>query len=170
MFLFFKTFYKFVLTSISKTHISIQARVFFMSRCFNKVILIGFVASEPEFKKSPGGVSNLIFRLKTTESFKTVDGRIVDRTDWFSIVTWRNLADISRKIVRKGAKVFVEGVLRSRDIKFRSGEKVQKIEIVAENILLLDGKKDPKQKEVNDYFHFGDDIELQDSFDDLEKI
>ncbi|QLH54970.1 MAG: hypothetical protein CH6_4477 [Candidatus Kapaibacterium sp.] len=141
-----------------------------MSRCFNKVILIGIVASEPEFKKSPGGVSLLTFRIMTSESFKTADGRIVDRTDWFSIVTWRNLADVSKKIVRKGARIFVEGVLRSRDVQLRSGEKVQKIEVVAENILLLDGKKNNNKKDVSNYYAVGDDIELPDFLNDLEKI
>lgn len=140
-----------------------------MSRCFNKVILIGFVASEPEYKKAANGVAVLTFRLMTNESFKTADGRIVDRTDWFSIVTWRNLAEVSKKIVRKGAKIFVEGVLRSREIQFRSGEKVQKIEIVAENILLLDGKKNSKQQQSTDFFTIGDDIELPDFFENLEK-
>lgn len=140
-----------------------------MSRCFNKVILIGFVASEPEYKKAANGVSVLSFRLMTNESFKTADGRIVDRTDWFTIVAWRNLADVSRKIVRKGSKIFIEGVLRSRDVASRMGEKVQKIEIVAENILLLDGRKDNKQKQTNDVFAFGDDIELPGYFENLDK-
>lgn len=138
-----------------------------MSRCFNKVILIGYVASEPEFKKSNSGVSVLTFRLFTSESYKTADGRIVDRTDWFSIVAWRNLADVSKKILKKGTKVFVEGVLRSRDIQFKNGEKVQKIEIVAENILALDGKKQNKTNNTNEILNVGDDIEIQDFFENL---
>lgn len=143
---------------------------FFMSRCFNKVLLIGFVASEPDFKKSNSGVSVLTFRLLTSESYKTADGRIVDRTDWFTIVAWRNLADVSKKFLKKGTKIFVEGVLRSRDILFKNGEKVQKIEIVAENILALDGKKQNKSQNYGEFLSIGDDIEIQDFIDGLDKI
>ena len=141
-----------------------------MSRCFNKVILIGFVASEPDFRKASNGTSILTFRIALSESFKTSDGRIVDRDDWFTIVAWRNLADVSNKILKKGSKVFVEGVLRSRTIQFRSGQKVQKVEVVAENIILLDGKKTNKDKEKEplDIWNIGDDIELSDFLDDAD--
>jgi single-strand DNA-binding protein len=140
-----------------------------MSRCFNKVILIGYVASNPEYKKANNGVSVFSFRLLTTESFKTADGRIVDRTDWFTINAWRNLADVSKKIIQKGAKVFVEGVLRSRDILLKSGEKVQKIEIVAENILLLSKNRKPSENvdAGGEFFDVGDDIEV-DGFYEVE--
>ncbi|MCX7908438.1 MAG: single-stranded DNA-binding protein [Ignavibacteria bacterium] len=139
-----------------------------MSRCFNKVILIGFVASEPEYKKANNGVSILTFRLLTLESYKTADGRIVDRSDWFSIVAWRNLADVSKKILKKGTKVFIEGVLRSRDVQLKNGDKVQKIEIVAENILTLEGKRQTKLKENKDIISIGDDIELPDFLEEID--
>jgi len=141
-----------------------------MSRCFNKVILIGFVASEPEYRKSGNGTSILTFRIALSESFKTSDGRIVDRDDWFSIVAWRNLADVSKKILKKGSKVFVEGVLRSRTIQFRSGERVQKVEIIAENIILLEGKKarNNRDKEALDIWNVGDDIELSDFYEEVD--
>lgn len=61
-------------------------------------------------------------------------------------------------------------MLRSRDVQLRSGEKVQKIEVVAENILLLDGKKNNNKKDVSNYYAVGDDIELPDFLNDLEKI
>lgn len=143
-----------------------------MSRSYNKVILIGNVGTEPATRQTPSGSSITYFRLATSEIYRTKDGKQEERTDWHTIVAWRGLADIIPKIVRKGSRIFVEGSLRSRDIIDSSGNRKQIIEVVADNLLLLDGRKDKGELEIpkeDDYLEdSGFDLSELDS--DLEKL
>ncbi len=135
----------------------------FMSRAFNKVILIGNVGTEPSLKKTKFGVPNTVFRLATSTNYRTREGKVAERTDWFTIVAWRGLAEILPKIIKKGSRVFVEGTLRSRDILDKSGNRRQVVEIVAENILTLDQKKDKADDiDISEY------LEKHQDFDEFE--
>ncbi|MGQ9819644.1 MAG: single-stranded DNA-binding protein [Candidatus Kapaibacteriales bacterium] len=119
-----------------------------MSRSYNKVILIGNVGTEPATRQTPSGSTITYFRLATSEIYRTKDGKQEERTDWHTIVAWRGLADIIPKIVRKGSRIFIEGSLRSRDITDSFGNRKQVVEVVADNLLLLDGRKVKGELEV----------------------
>ena len=79
----------------------------------NKVILIGNVGKDPEVKVLENGVRVANFPLATTEIYKK-DGNRLEQTEWHNIVLWRGLAEVTEKIVKKGATVYIEGKLRSR--------------------------------------------------------
>jgi single-strand DNA-binding protein len=129
-----------------------------MSRSFNKVILIGNVGTEPVLRSTPSGVPITFFRLATSEFYRDKDGKPSERTDWHTIVAWRGLAEITTKIIKKGSRVFVEGSLHSRDITEKNGTRKQVVEVVADNILILDGKRDRAEGEL-----FSSDILKEDS-------
>ena len=118
-----------------------------MSRSLNKVLLIGNVGVDPIIKKTPGGIPVTSFRMATSQTWKDRNGSLKEQTDWHTVVAWRGLAEIVERLVRKGSRIFVEGRLQTRNIEDKTlvDEKnniraKQVVEILADNILLLDGK------------------------------
>ncbi len=119
-----------------------------MSRTLNKVMLIGNVGKDPELKHTPSGIPVVSFNLATTDSWKDRSGNLQEHTDWHTIVAWRGLAEICQKLVKKGARIYIEGKLQTRKIEDKNGNRKHIVEILADNMLLLDGKRN---KEDQDY-------------------
>lgn len=111
-----------------------------MSRGFNRVVLIGNVGKDPEVRYTTSGVPVATFALATSEMWKDKDGLPQERTDWHNVVAWRKLAEIIQEIVKKGSRLLVEGKIQTRSYE-KNGEKRYVTEIVADNVLLLDGRK-----------------------------
>ncbi len=113
----------------------------------NKVILIGHVGNEPRvFEKAETLIVQL--SLATTEKGYTLQNgtQVPDRTEWHNIVLWRRVAEIARKYVHKGDKIYIEGKLRTRSYDDeKSGQKKFVTEIVADVIEMLTPKQIPQQ-------------------------
>ncbi|MBX7202826.1 MAG: single-stranded DNA-binding protein [Bacteroidia bacterium] len=107
----------------------------------NKVILIGNVGKDPEVKVLDNGVRVANFPLATTEIYKK-DGVRHEQTEWHNIVLWRGLAEVTEKIVKKGATVYIEGKLRSRTWEDKDKVKRYSVEVVADTLTLLASRKD----------------------------
>jgi len=56
------------------------------------------------------------FSLATTErAFTTATGvNIPEKTEWHNIVMWGKNAEYAEKYIRKGAKLYIEGKIRTR--------------------------------------------------------
>ena len=103
----------------------------------NKVMLIGNLGKDPEYRHMEGGVMTARFPLATSEYFKNKDGSKDERTEWHRVIMWRGLAEAAEKInLRKGQQVFIEGKIRYRTWE-KDGIKKYDTEIVAENMTLL---------------------------------
>lgn len=114
----------------------------------NKVMLIGNVGKDPEVRylengNQPGNATKVAqFSVATTERYKDRNGEQRETTDWHNIVAWRGLADITEKYVGKGAKVFIEGKLRTREYQDQSGQRRFVTEVVAERLETLGPRRD----------------------------
>ncbi len=124
----------------------------------NKVILIGNVGKDPEVKVLENGVRVANFPLATTEIYKK-DGSRQEQTEWHNIVLWRGLAEVTEKIVKKGATVYIEGKLRSRTWEDKDKVKRYSVEVVADTLTVLTGRRDDIQQ-----------IPIEDSFDPEESM
>jgi single-strand DNA-binding protein len=118
----------------------------------NKVMLIGNLGKDPEYRHMEGGVMVARFPLATSEYYKNKEGQRVEQTEWHRIVMWRGLAEAAEKInLRKGQMVFIEGKIRSRTWE-KEGVKKYETEIVADNMTLLskrDSNGSPQHEEHN---------------------
>lgn len=111
-------------------------------RGLNKVTLIGNLGKDPEHQTLAGDVAVSKFSLATTEVFKDKNGQATSRTEWHTVVLWRNLAELAAKYLQKGSLVYVEGKLRTRQFEDKEGKTRYTTEVVAEQLIMLDKKND----------------------------
>ncbi len=105
----------------------------------NKVILVGNVGRDPEVRYLDNDVSVANFSLATTErAFTNRNGaEIPEKTEWHNIVAWRGLASLAEKYIKKGAKLYIEGKIRTRSWEDQNGVRKYTTEVFADNIELL---------------------------------
>ena len=107
----------------------------------NKVILVGNVGADPEVRALDGGAKVARIRIATTERiYNKEKNETKELTEWHSITLWRGLAEVVDKYIRKGAQIYIEGKLRTREYD-KNGVKCFATEIVAEELKML-GKRE----------------------------
>jgi single-strand DNA-binding protein len=112
-----------------------------MAKSVNKVILLGNVGKDPEVNFLPSGSAVAKFGLATSDRFKDKSGEWQDRTEWHNLVAFGKVAEIIRDYVKKGAKLYVEGSLRTSSWDDKtSGQKRYKTEVIVNDISLLSGR------------------------------
>jgi single-strand DNA-binding protein len=129
-----------------------------MSKCVNKVILMGHAGKDPQVHILPGGtLVNL--SLATSERFKDSRGEWQERTEWHNLVGLQRIGEILRDYVRKGSRIYVEGTLRTRSWEDReSGQHRYRSEVVLTDVNLLspaiasNGAGDPERHATENGF------------------
>ena len=101
----------------------------------NLVVLVGNLGEAPEVKESKG-VTYARFSLATTHRFKDAEGTPAQRTDWHRVVAFNGLAQTCGQL-GKGAKVAVEGQLRTNSYQPEEGERRTVTEVHATRIEFL---------------------------------
>lgn len=109
-----------------------------MADGLNKVMLIGNLGADPEMRYTANGSAMTTFRLAVSRTFRSPEGERRDETEWFSVVTWAQLAETIGQHLRKGRKVYVEGRLQTRSWDGPDGQKRYRTEVVANQVLYLD--------------------------------
>jgi len=112
----------------------------------NKVILIGNLGKDPEVKHLESGAVVASFSIATSESYKDKNtGERVSTTEWHNITLWRGLAEVAEKYLKKGAKVYVEGKLKTRKWQDKDGNDRYTTDIVGDQMTMLGNKGDNQQ-------------------------
>lgn len=113
------------------------------SRGINKVIIVGNIGQDPEVRYMPSGGAVANVSVATSESWKDKQsGEQVDRTEWHRVVFFNRLGEIAGEYLKRGAKVYIEGSLRTRKWQDKDGQDRYTTEIVANEMQMLDRKND----------------------------
>ena len=75
----------------------------------NKVMLIGNVGTEPEFKATAAGTPLVSLSLATNEKWTDKSGNKQEKTEWHRCTAFGRTAELIGQYVHKGSKVYVEG-------------------------------------------------------------
>ena len=111
-----------------------------MAKGINKIILVGNLGKDPETRHMPSGGSVTNITVATSESWKDKDsGQRQERTEWHKVVFFGKLADIAGEFLKQGAKVYIEGSLRTRSYD-KDSQKHYVTEIVASDMQMLDSR------------------------------
>ena len=117
-----------------------------MAGSLNKVMLIGNLGKDPEVRRTQDGKPIVSFSVATSESWRDkMSGERKEKTEWHRVVIFNeNLAKVAEQYLKKGAKVFVEGQLQTREWTDQQGAKRYSTEVVLQNfrgeLTMLDGR------------------------------
>ncbi|HRQ60153.1 MAG TPA: single-stranded DNA-binding protein [Alphaproteobacteria bacterium] len=117
-----------------------------MAGSVNKVILIGNLGQDPEFRTFQNGDKVASFSLATSEGWKDkASGEKKERTEWHRIsVLNQGLVKVIESYVKKGSKLYIEGQLETRKWQDKDGQDRYTTEVVLRpfrgELTLLDGK------------------------------
>ncbi len=117
-----------------------------MAGSVNKVILVGNLGKDPEIRNTQDGSKVCNLALATSESWTDkASGERKERTEWHRVVIFNDrIADVAERYLKKGAKVYVEGSLRTRKWTDQGGQERYTTEIAIDRfngqLTMLDGR------------------------------
>lgn len=118
----------------------------------NRAQIIGNLGDDPKVRTiSNDGAKAASFNVATTERGYTLPNgtQVPERTEWHNVVCFGKLADVVDKYLKKGAKVYIEGKMRTRSYDDKNGIKRYVTEINAENMVMLDSRQQQQPQEQN---------------------
>lgn len=121
-----------------------------MSRGLNKVQIIGRIGRDPEMRYTPSGRPVTTFSVGVSRSWNTSDGERRSEIEWFNVVAWSNLAEICHQYLVKDRLVYIEGRLQTRRWEDQEGHKHSAMEIVANEMIMLDNRREKEKPEFED--------------------
>ena len=104
----------------------------------NKVILLGYVGSDPEIRYPEKDRPILMLSLATNEQRGSSQTEI---TEWHSLVLFGQNALFAERYVRKGTQLYVEGYLRTREYEDRLKILRRRTEIIVEKFEITGRKQ-----------------------------
>ena len=106
----------------------------------NKVLLIGRLTRDPEFKYIPSGAAVAEFGLAVNRTY-VVQGERREDTCFVDITVWGRQAEITRDYLSKGRQVFVDGHLVFDQWQTKEGQKRSRLRVTADNVQFLDSQR-----------------------------
>lgn len=113
----------------------------------NKVILVGNLGDDPDVRETGSGIVCNI-SVATSESWKDRDGNRQERTEWHRVVAFGKLAEIMDEYLRKGAKVYIEGKIRTEKWTDKDGVDRYTTKVYADNMQMLDSRRDGGERDA----------------------
>ena len=104
----------------------------------NKVIIVGHLGNDPEMRSMPNGEAVANISVATSEAWTDKNtGERREVTEWHRIVFYRKLAEICGQYLKKGAQVYIEGRLRTRNWQDQNGQDRYTTEIQGDVMQML---------------------------------
>ncbi|MGW7888649.1 single-stranded DNA-binding protein [Staphylococcus xylosus] len=131
----------------------------------NRVVLVGRLTKDPEFRTTPSGVSITTFTLAVNRTFTNAQGE--READFINCITFRKQAENVNNYLSKGSLAGVDGRVQTRNYENKEGKRVYVTEVVADNVQFLEPKNSNKQsnQEENGFGNANGPIDISD--DDL---
>ncbi len=98
----------------------------------NRAILLGNVGKDPEISSNNSGDRIATFSIATSETWKDkATGERKEATEWHTIVVFnQNIIPVIEGYVKKGTRVSIEGMIKTRKWQDRDGKARWSTEIV----------------------------------------
>ena len=106
----------------------------------NRVIISGNIGSEPEIRRTLGGMAILSFSVAVNDRRKNPQsGEWEDYCNWVSCTMFGNRAESLSNYLSKGTKVAIEGKLRWSQWE-REGQKRSKLEVIVDELEFMSSR------------------------------
>ena len=97
----------------------------------NKVILIGRLCADPEFRQTTSGIAVCRIRIAVNRP-KQKDKE--QQADFIGCTAWRSTAEFISRYFTKGQKIIVEGQIRNNDYTDNNGVKHYSMDVLIEGV------------------------------------
>ena len=109
----------------------------------NRIILVGRLTKDPEYRQTPNGIDVANFTLAVSRNFKSKNGE--QQADFINVVVFRNQAQNVNNYLSKGSLAGVDGRIQSRSYENKEGQRVFVTEVVADSVQFLEPKNNNQQ-------------------------
>ena len=107
----------------------------------NKVIIVGFLGSNPEMRSMPNGDAVTNVSIATSETWiDKISGEKKEKTEWHRVIFFRRQAEIAAQYLKKGSLVYVEGQINTRKWQDKNGQDHYTTEIFGSDLKMLNTK------------------------------
>lgn len=114
----------------------------------NRVVLVGRLTKDPEFRTTPSGVNVANFTIAVNRTFTNSQGE--READFINVVVFRKQAENVNNYLSKGSLVGIDGRMQSRSYENKEGQRVFVTEVVADSVQFLEPKNSNKQNNNQD--------------------
>lgn len=128
----------------------------------NKATILGNLVGDPVLKAFDNGGKIATFSVATNErAFKTSQGvEVPERSEFHNIVVKNKLAEVAEKYLKKGNKIYLEGMLRTRNYQDAEGKTRYITEIHASTFEMLTPRNADTQQTPPPVENHSDDDDL----------
>ena len=110
----------------------------------NKVILMGRLCADPDFRQTPSGVP--VCRIRVAVDRRFANKQTGEReADFISVTCWRQQAEFVSRYFHKGSMIIVEGSLRNSDYTDQNGVKHYSMDVQADNVSFGESKRSAQE-------------------------
>lgn len=105
----------------------------------NKVILMGRLTRDPEFRQTTSGIPCCRFSVAVSRQF--ADKQTGEReADFIDCIAWRTSAEFVSRYFHKGSMIIVEGALRNDNYTDNNGVKHYRMNVQVDNVSFGESK------------------------------
>ncbi len=108
---------------------------------WEQTVILGNVGRDPEMRYTQSGVAVCSFSVAVTQRW-TQDGEQREKTNWYRVSAWRQLAEITNQYVHKGMQIMVVGTVEARGYTNNNNEPSASLELTARDIQFLGSRGD----------------------------
>lgn len=122
----------------------------------NRVVLVGRLTKDPEYRTTPSGVSVATFTLAVNRTFTNAQGE--READFINCVVFRKQAENVNNYLFKGSLAGVDGRIQSRSYENQEGRRIFVTEVVCDSVQFLEPKNQNQrhaQEGNNNFQNFG---------------
>ena len=113
-----------------------------MARGFNKVILMGNLARDPEIRYTVDKRAMARFAVAVNNTWKDKNGELQESVDFIPVVVWGPSAENCERYLKKGSPGLVEGRIQVRSYEAKDGSgKRYATDVVASGVTFLGSKR-----------------------------
>ena len=114
---------------------------------YNRVVLVGNLTRDPEYKQLASGQSVCRLGLATNRQFKNrQSGQMVQEVCYIDIDVWGAQAESCHQYLQKGRAVLIEGRLKFDTWEDPSGQNRSKHSVVADRVVFLSSAADAESE------------------------
>lgn len=113
---------------------------------YQKLILVGRLGQDPTMRYMPDGTPVTSFSVATGRKWTDKSGQTQEKTVWFRVTAWRQLAETCNQYLQKGRQVLVEGELQEpKPYQGRDGTWRATLDVRALSVQFLGSRADGAQ-------------------------